>query len=731
MKLVSLFFLLNIVFAASNIVQAQRKPMLADYVNPYIGVLDDESYCTVGPQLPFGSVNPGPQTVEGGNDGYSFYESIRGFAQLHVSGTGWGKYGQFLISPQIGLAVGENKHDSPKSDEAAKAYYYSVNLLRYGIKTEFTPTNHAVIYRFTFPKSTEASILIDITHSLTRDIATQIGGQVSAGDVKIDTVSNNKIIGHGRYSGGFGEGEYEVYFCAKFSRPYNNFGVWKDYKKDRKDHMAISNPNERIGAYVGFQTSEQEAIYLKIAISLKSSDQAEIWLDGEIPDWDFETVKLRAQNSWNRELGKILVEGGSERDKTLFYSAMFRSMMMPRDRTNDIKGWPEDAPLWDDHYAVWDTWRTMFPLMTIIKPEVVRDNINSFIERFKKNKVVKDAFIAGSDMFQEQGGNNIDNIIGDAFVKKIPGVDWEKAYELLKYDADNERLGHQKGSLPNQIDTMVAGYKKRGWIPGGIMSCSMSLEYSYNDFCVAQVAKGLGKKADFNTYFKRSQLWSELWNPNLESRGFKGYIGPRKTNGEWINIDPAKNWGSWGEYFYEGSSWTYSYFAPQDFPKLIKLSGGSDLFCQRLIYGLSQRLIDYRNEPAFLAIHAFHYANRPDLASYWVKKMMSEGYTDEGYPGNEDSGAMGSWYVFAALGIFPNAGQPLYFIHGPSFSRITVTLGNHKTLLITANGLSKENSYVKACSLNGKTLNGSFISHEQIMAGGKLDFTMGPDPKAN
>jgi len=703
---------------------AQTKPNLADYADPFIGVLDAESNCTIGPQLPFGSVNPGPQTPEGMHDGYSPTQQIRGFGQLHVSGTGWGKYGQILVSPQIGLNVDEAGHDSPKSGEMATPYYYAVNLDRYRVKTELAPTHHAAIYRFTFPNTNDANIVLDVTHSLVRDIVPYIGGSVSAGEVKIDKISKDKITGFGRYSGGFGDGEYSVYFCARFSKAASQCGTWQNGTISSSIHQSITVANERIGAFLKFDTSNGEPVVMKIAVSLKSIEQAETWLNQEIPGWDFDAVKEMAKEAWNRELGKIVVEGGTEKEKTLFYSALYRSIMMPRDRTNDIEGYPENATMWDDHYAVWDTWRTAFPLNVLINPGMVRDNVNAFIERYSKNREVKDAFIAGIDMFREQGGNNIDNVIADAYVKGIKGVDWQKAYELLKFDADSLRLGPQETA--NRLDTVVASYKTRGWIPAGTISCSVSLEYSYNDFCISEVAKGLGREADYRKYLERSKKWEELWNPNLESKGFKGFIGPRKPDGSWIDIDPAKNWGSWHEYFYEANSWTYTFFVPHQLPRLIELCGGKEKFADKLNFGFNDDQIAYWNEPAFLASQLFHYANRPDLASYWTKKMMTEKYSDQGYPGNEDSGAMGSWYVFAALGFFPNAGQPYYFLNGPSFPKISVQLGNGKNLLIEAPNVSKENIYVQSCSLNGKKLKGSIIPHAQVMEGGLLKFEMGP-----
>jgi len=192
-----------------------------DYVDPFIGVRDRSSFCTIGPQVPFGSVNPGPETPEGDHDGYAPDQPVRGFAQLHVSGTGWGKYGQFLISPQTGLKVKETGHDSHKANETARPYYYGVDLTRYNIRTELAPTQHAVLYKFTFPESDSSHILIDITHSLVRDIATYVGGKVSEGSVTVDTVSKNGISGYGKYAGGFGDGEYEVFFSARLSKPFS------------------------------------------------------------------------------------------------------------------------------------------------------------------------------------------------------------------------------------------------------------------------------------------------------------------------------------------------------------------------------------------------------------------------------------------------------------------------------------------------------------------------------
>lgn len=715
--------------ASDTLVSPVNDTSLVDLVNPFIGVRDDVSNCVVGPQLPFGSINPSPQTPNGSHDGYAPDEPIRGFGQLQVSGTGWGKYGQVFISPQIGLAVGEKAHDSGKSNELAKAYEYSVTLDRYGIGVDVTPSVHSAIYRFTFPKSDSSNILIDITHNIPMDIATFVGGKVTAGEVTIDSGQTFSISGDGTYSGGFGDGSYQVFFYAEFDRKPTRFGTWINGKLERgRLHESLAKTDDRVGAYVGFSTSDNEEILMKIAVSLRSVARAEQWLGNEIPDWNFDAVRDTAKAVWNRALGKIEVEGGSDTLRTIFYTALYHSMLMPRDRTGDIKGYPEDAPLWDDEYAVWDTWRTLFPLMELIDPDMVRGNINSFITRYKVNHKVRDAFIAGIDMDAEQGGDNVDNVIADAYVKGLTGVNWEEAYEVVKHDADFERKGFTGLGGKKVQNGDENAYRETGWIPAGIMSCSKTLEFAYNDYCAAEVARGLDRMDDYRKYLRRSTEWENLWDPKATSNGFAGFIVPKRADGTWVKIDPKKNWGSWHDYFYEGSSWTYSYFVPHEFQRLVSLCGGRREYVERLEHALENNLIDFSNEPSFLTIPTFDYARRPDLASFWIRKVMESRYTMNGYPGNEDSGAMSSWFVFAAMGLLPNAGQDFYYLHGPSFTGITIHLENGRTIRIVGENASAKNIYVQSLRLNGIELDRPYITQADLENGAVLDFVMGGKP---
>ncbi len=705
--------------------QSKKQPV--DYVDNFIGVRDKNSSCVLGPQLPNACMNPSPHTAPGGinwdMDGYVMGQPIRGFGQMHVSGTGWGKYGQVFISPQLGLATAEAAHDSPKENETAHPYEYAVTLSRYGIKTAVSPSVHSAIYSFTFPKSDSAVIMLDVAHNIT-DIATTMRGPNSRfmeGSVSFSENDGSEIKGFGTYTGGFSDGPYNVYFCIRLSKEPDSKGTWINEKINAGQLTEkLLTKNDRIGAYVQYNSNNQEEVYLKVAVSLKSIEQAVAWLDAEIPAWDYAKVKEDAKNIWNTELGKIKVEGDTEQDKNIFYTALYHASIMPRNKTNDMPGFDKSVPVWDDHLAVWDTWRTLYPLKVLTNPAMVAGTIQSFIERHKNGGHVKDAYVAGREMGVEQGGNNIDNIIADAYVKNVQGVNWNEAFQVIKFHADSARNGISYGK-PDSSKM----YKQLGWIPAGKMSCSVSLEYAYNDFCAAQMAKTLGSNEEYNRYLNRSKQWINLWNPEAESDGYKGFIEPKNLNGDFISIDIKKRWGSWKDYFYEGSSWTYSYFVPHQFEKLVDISGGKEVFAEKLQYAFENNLIDYSNEPAFLAVHAFHYADRSDLASFYIRKLMKDRFTLQGYPENEDSGAMSSWYIFSALGFFPNAGQNIYYVTGGSFPTATMTLGNGKLLTITSKNASDKNIYIQSCKINGKDWNKSWFTHEEIANGGTIEFIMG------
>lgn len=707
---------------------------LADYVDTKIGVIGTRaSNCVLGPQMPFGCINPSPQSPKGTTSGYNPLMPTRGFGQLHVSGTGGNsRYGHFLISPQIGISVTQTGHDSPTKNEETKAYYFKTILERYGITTEIAPARHSAMYRFTFPKSDSASIVIDAAQSIPKDIIGARGITILENSIQIDK-KKRTIRGMIYTKGGWGcTKPYKFYFVAAFSKSALESGVWKDSTlfadhdravRDNKDELA----EQRIGTFCRFKTSKGEQVQMKVAVSLSSYENADKYLQEEIPSWDFERVKTTGMNSWEKQLEKISVDGATDEQKKLFYTALYHTMIMPRDFTGDNPHWNSDQPFWNDQYAIWDTWRTLFPLHVLINPDMVRDNVLSFIDRLKHNGTVRDAFISGNESGTDQGGNDVDNIIADAFVKNIKGIDWNEAYKVMKYNADHERKGGKNELVPGN-NTEI--YRKQGWIPNSDLSSSYTLEYAYNDYCTAVVAKALGKVDDSKTYLERSGQWENLWDTNAESKGYKGFIGARDLDNKFAPMDPAFNPTPWESPFYEGSSWTYSYFVPHAIEKLIVLMGGKEKFIERLDFALKNDLIDYGNEPSFLALRSFNHVARPDLTSLWVHNALQKNFDLTGGLGNDDSGAMSSWYIFSALGFFPNAGQDIYYLNAPLYQKASITLGNGKTLAVLANNASEKNIYIQSCKINGKEWNSSIFRHRDIAEGGTIEFVLSETPTA-
>lgn len=721
----SLIGVAGIFLFSSSSVEAIPPAGVADYVDTRIGAIDNRSSnCVIGPQLPYGSINPSPQTKEGGMDGYHPDQPIRGFGQLHVSGTGWSSYGHFLLSPQIGLSVGLEEHDSPHSDDVTKAYYYKTYLERYGITTEIAPSHYSAIYRFTFPKSEEAHLVLDASQSIC-DIATEMPGTILENTAQIDPAAGTfrlKI----RFKGGWPEGPYDLYLVGAFDKKATETGVWQGenvlpgvtvLEKDTVD-------GRHMGVYSRFNTRQNKEVLLKVALSFTGFEKAEELLAREIPGWDFDKVKEAGKKAWEQKLSRVQIETPSDEQKTIFYTALYRFFNVARDRSLDNSKWNSTQPFWDDNYAFWDTYRSAYPLMTLLDEPAMRDNILALIDRFKHNGYVYDGFIAGRDRKPQQGGDDVDHVIVDAFLKGVKGIDWREAYKIVKYNADHMRIGHHNHKT---VGDGYLKYKEQGWMPEGVMSTSQTLEFAYNDYSVALMAKALGYMDDYEKYAARSHQWINLWNAGLEGQGYKGFIDTKKADGTFVNFPTTRYGGSWTSPFYEATTWTYSYCMPHDFDKLIELMGGREKFVERLSYGFQNGLIRYTNEPGFLTTRAFTHAGRPDLSSYWVHQIMEKGYDLIGYPENDDTGSMGSWYAFCSLGFFPNAGQDLYYLNAPLYSKSIIRLSGDKTLTITANA-SKRNIYIKSCKINGKSWEKPTFTHSDISGGGTIEMELSDQP---
>ena len=675
---------------SSIVVASDNKISRVDLVDMFMGV-QGASNCVVGPQLPHGSINPSPQTAQGSHSGYRLGQPIRGFGQLHPSGIGWGRYGQIFLSPQIGFNANEDGHDSEKAEEIAKPYYYSVFLKRYGIKTEITPTHHCASYRFTFPDAPNANILLDIAHNIPQHIVPIVGGRFLDGNVSYNK-ENRLITGWGEYSGGFGDdAPYKVYFAI--------------HTDDAIKDVVISEniPNT---LYAQLKISENpETVCLNVGISFKSVENAIKYIDNEIAEKDFDTVCQQAKAAWVNVFDKITVKGGTEEEQRIFYTALYHSYVMPRDRTGDNPNWESEYPHFDDHYCVWDTWRTKFPLMILLNESFVGKVINSFIDRFEHNGKCMPTFTSSLEWDWKQGGDDVDNIIADAFVKNVGGFDKNKAYNLVKSDAFKQRS---------------PAYIKYGWEPEPAerMSCSYTMEYAYNDFCVATVARFMGDSLVANQLSERATHWVNLFNPNLESHGFKGFIAPRTESGKWIEIDPAHRYGSWVEYFYEGNSWVYTLFVPHQFDRLVELCGGKENMVRRLSFGFDHDLIELDNEPGFLSPFIFTHCDRPDLTAKYVDKIRKNHFSlATGYPENEDSGAMGAWYIFTSIGFFPNAGQDFYYLLPPAFPEITIEREGGEKIFVQTKKMSPEATKLAAVYVNGRKVENDIIRHADIAKG--------------
>lgn len=695
----------------------------ADYVDTKIGVIDNRgSNCVIGPRLPYGSIYPSPQTEEGGMDGYHPHKPIRGFGQLHASGTGWGAYGHFLISPMTGkLDTRLDSHDSPHSGDVTKAYYYSTKLDRYGVEVEIAPSHYSAFYRFTFPESEESHLILDASQAVPTDIEVKMGGMPLESFASIDE-KNNTIRMKIKYSGGWVEGPYDLYFVGKYDGMAVETGVWRgDSVLSGQSAVSKDTTSRHVGAYATFSTRGKKEVLLKVALSFNSFERAEVLLSREIPDWDFGRIKNNGANAWERKLGCIEIETPSEEEKTIFYSALYRFFTLAADRTEDAPLWAEGMPYWDDLYAFWDTFRTAYPLMMLVDEDAFRRTVESLLVRFRHHGALGDGFIAGRERYRDQGGNDVDNILAEACLKDIAGIDWNKAYQILKFNAEHRRIGfHLLGAEGDCHER----YKETGWIPSGVMSTSQTLEFAYNDYCTAMMAKRLGKEDDWRKYSARSRQWIHLWNPNLESEGFKGFMDARKEDGEFVGYNPVQYGGSWKGPFYEASSWTYSYFVPHEITRLIELMGGKERFVERLEKGHEKKLISYTNEPSFLATRLFISAGRHDLTSYWVHEIMKNGYDLTGYPENDDTGSMSSWYVFSALGLFPHAGQDYYYLNAPLYRKSVIHLADGKVLTIKADSVGNGYVCMKTFMLNGKALNTPIVSHKDIVRGSIIEMEL-------
>ena len=671
------------------------------YADPRIGS-EGVGRTFPGPSMPFGMCKPGPDCGVLPNAGWApMPEAITGFSQTHVSGTGGGqKYGNILIQPGV---VPQRR----TSEDIALGYY--ATTFENGIRTEITTSERCAFYRIHYPK--DRQLLVDATHYLGKDSVPDQREKQQFVGAEVEVVSDHEVRGYSRIRGGWNNGDaYTVYFCLMSNQPFTSQG---DRTAVRKLVFADSIVN------------------IKVGISSVSSLQAK----KNIPDCDFDTQLNKVRESWEQLLSRIQIKG-TERDKRMFYTALYHTMLMPVDKTGENPKWTE-KPYYDDYYAIWDTYRTSTPLITLLDEERETAIVNSLLNIYKREGYMPDAR-SGDCNGRTQGGSNAEVVIADAYVKGLKGIDYQLALEAMLKDAevdpgaDHEK--HGRGGLKE--------YTTLGYIPYGTdRAGNRTVEYAYDDYCIAEVAKGLGRMDIYERYLRQSQNWRNLWRSDYEWDDVKGYILPRDAEGRWLDSVP---WGRskvfhpqipytpitkvapwylpwWSTFFYEALSAEYSLSIPHDVPGLIEACGGEETFRRRLDLFFERGRYNVGNEPSFLTPCLYHWIGRPDLTSDRVRQIITDNYTDQpnGLPGNDDSGAMSSWLAFHQLGLYPNAGQSHYLLHAPLIPEWTLQLCNGHTL----HGIVKgKGTHFERVTFNGKVLEDARIEHADLMQGGELVF---------
>jgi predicted alpha-1,2-mannosidase len=708
--------------------QGSAQQDLARFVNPFVGT-GGHGHTYPGATRPFGMVQLSPDTRLTGWDGCSGYHYsdsvIYGFSHTHLSGTGISDYGDVLLMPTVGDVYFNalNNGSTEKGyasrfqhrNETASPGYYSVRLDDENILAELTSTDRAGLHRYTFPASQEANIMIDLTH---RDKVLDSGLRITGRDT---------IVGW-RRSQAWAK-EQIVYFAIQFSHPFIASGIAVD---DKLVAGLRDARGKNLKGYVRFATTIAPQVVVQVGISAVDINGAWLNLAAELNHKSFEKVKAEAAAAWNAELNKITVDGGTPEQLTNFYTALYHAMLAPnlyadvdgRYRGRDLK--IHTAENFQNYtvFSLWDTFRAAHPLYALIDRKRTRDFIRTFLAQYEQGGRLPVWELSANETDTMIGYHAV-SVIADAAVKGVDGFDLNKAFEAMNKSAE---LKQHRG---------LGAYIDHGFIAmeDERESVSKVLEYAYDDWCIAQVARLLGRKDDYERYLRRALSYKNLFDP------VSGFMRPR-TNGNWIEpFDPREVTFA----FTEANSWQYTFFAPQDVSGLMQLMGGPRGFVRKLdqmfaeesrttgreqvdITGLIGQYA-HGNEPSHHIAYLYNYAGEPWKTQFRVRQIMDQFYkpTPDGLIGNEDCGQMSAWYVFSAAGFYPvTPGSTTYAIGSPLFPEVRFKLENGKTFVVRARGVSETNVYVQSATLNGMPYAKSYLEHADLVAGGELVLTMGP-----
>ncbi|MDR1717983.1 MAG: GH92 family glycosyl hydrolase [Prevotella sp.] len=709
---------------------------LTQYVDPYIGT-GDHGHVFVGADVPFGLVQLGPTNFSQGWDwcsGYHITDStIIGFGHMHLSGTGIGDLGDIGFMPATGdVKLTRGNLKDPKSGiyslfrretEKVKPGYYAVHLDRFNVDVELTATKRVGFHKYTFPQSDSSKVIIDLQHGIGWDAPVE--GYL--------TQENDSVISGYRYSKGWAN-DQKIFFTAVFSKPMKGFVV--------SDTTAVQEGNTikatRAYGQVLFDTQDKENIFVKVALSPVSIDNAKLNMQAELSDWDFEKTVADADKAWNEELNKIIITADNDQTKRTFYTALYHTMIAPSefcDVNNDYRG--SDGQMHEKGtfknyttFSLWDTYRAAHPLMSIIHPEKMSDIVNTMLTIYKQQGKLPVWHLMGCETDCMVGNPGI-SVVADAILKGYDGFDKELAFEAMKNSAMLDERG-------------LKYLKEYGYIPydkGESEGLSKCMEYAIADWSIAQVAQKMGKTEDYDYFLKRSKSYTHYFDKSV------GFMRGLSSDGKFRTpFNPFESVHRDNDYT-EGNAWQYTWLVPHDIKGLVDLFGSKETFVQKLdslfivegslgehaspdISGLIGQYA-HGNEPSHHILYIYPYIGQPWKTADKVRQVMSELYHDQpaGLSGNEDVGQMSAWYVLSALGFYqvePAGGK--YIFGSPVINEATVKVKDGKTLKIVAKDNSAANKYIQSVTFNGKDYDKFYIDFKDIEAGGTLEFVMGDKP---
>ncbi|WP_299291264.1 GH92 family glycosyl hydrolase [uncultured Mucilaginibacter sp.] len=751
--------------ANASFSQQKLVPNLVQYVKPIIGT-QRMGHTYPGATVPFGMVQLSPETDTVSYEqngkynpdvykycaGYQYDDkTITGFSHTHFSGTGHSDLGDFLIMPTVGqLKLNPGTATQPRSgyrssfshaNEVSAANYYKVKLDDYNITAEMTTSTRVGFHQYTFPKSDQAHIILDL-----------MAGIYNYEDKNVWTylhVVNDTLVTGYRQTNGWAKNR-TLYFAMKFSKPFIAYGNRNYSKKEvyrgfwGKFNQSKNFPEiaaQKLRAYFDFKTEAGEKIKIKFALSPVSMEGALNNMQTEIPGWDFNAVKEAGQQLWEKELSKITIQSKSIAEKQNFYTAMYHAMINPTiymDADGKYKGLDQNVHQADGFtnyttFSLWDTYRALHPLFNIIEPKRNDDMIKSILAHYEQSPehMLPVWSNSGNENWCMSGYHAV-AVIADAVIKGNASFNTQKALEACVATArkrDYEGIGE---------------YMDRGFIPNDKsgVSVSSTLEYAYDDWAIAQMAKKLNQTDIYNEFIKRSENYKNVYDASV------GFMRSKLENSTFRKNFDALSTNNQG--FIEGNSWNYTFFVPQDPKALIQLMGGNKRFISRLDSLFTMDLPDkyfaeteditrdgiignyvHGNEPSHHVAYLYNWTDQPWKTQERIRMILPKMYkpTPDGLGGNDDTGQMSAWYIFSSIGFYPVApGSDLYSLGSPAVDGATIQLANNKTFAIETKNQSDKNVYVKEALLNGKKLDRNYITHQEIISGGKLVFVMSNKP---